>query len=306
MDIVSQSKATEMGSVIQNRSRVALWAVSFSVTVWSLSNVGIKSVSTTGLVASFYRLWMAIPLLWILAFMVPAVRNRLDGNWLRACLAGGVLFGFHQLGFFVSIKLTSVANVTIIGALQPVLVYLVAFRLFGEKGNWRHLCWALFALVGIIVVIIGSSGMPAHNLWGDALAFLNLLVFTGYFLVSKRIRERVGATEYMVGVTTVAGIIVGVAVLTTGQDLGSPTLVDLSILLIIALVPGTLGHLLLNWAHNYSSAFVVSIMLLAIPVLSSAAAALFLGENLSLLQILGALIVLFSIGMVIRATHMDS
>ena len=109
---------------------LALLAVAAVVVLWGCSSVVIKLSSTTGLVASFYRLWFAIPLLGLVAAGSPSIRRGMNREWLTGCLVGGGLFGLHQLLFFSSIKFTSVANVTIIGALQPVLVLLLAGRLF--------------------------------------------------------------------------------------------------------------------------------------------------------------------------------
>jgi drug/metabolite transporter (DMT)-like permease len=62
----------------------------------------------------------------------PALRRRLTPDWLFASLVGGGLFALHQVMYFTSLKLTTVADVTLIGALQPPLVLLVAGRMFGE------------------------------------------------------------------------------------------------------------------------------------------------------------------------------
>jgi drug/metabolite transporter (DMT)-like permease len=66
--------------------------------------------------------------------------------------------------------------------------------------------------------------------------------------------------------------------------------------------PGTLGHFLTNWALPHTAAFVVSIMFLAVPVLACLGAALFLGETLHAAQLVGAAIVLISVGAVVAAT----
>ena len=60
-----------------DRSGLALLAVAAAVVTWGWSNVAIKSVSVTGLVASFWRLWIAIPALWLTALAMPAVRRDL-------------------------------------------------------------------------------------------------------------------------------------------------------------------------------------------------------------------------------------
>ncbi len=283
------------------RHTTALAAVSATVVVWGASAVAIKSTSTTGLVGSFYRLWFAVAGLWLAALVLPSVRRRFDRNWLRASLLGGALFGFHQIVFFGSIKLTSVANVVILTSLQPVLVAAVAGRFFGERPRLSDVLWSLLAVLGTVAVMAGSTRGAGYSFWGDVLAVVNLFAFTAYFLASKRFRQKVGAPEYMVGMTTVAGLVVATTTLALGEDLSSPTRYDLLALLLVAIFPGTLGHLTINWAHVHVSAFAISILILAVPVISSAGAALFLEEPLGWIQIAGGALVLAAIAMVIRS-----
>jgi len=283
-----------------------LLAVAVTVCAWATSNVVIKLASTTGLITSFYRLWFAIPLLWLAVAFLPPLRATMDRAWLSACLVGGGLFGVHQILFFDSLKLTSVANVTIIGALQPALVVLVAGRMFNETVTRQAVGWSLLALVGTVMVVLGSAGTPTWSPLGDLVAVANLFAFTAYFLASKRIRTRIGTSEYIVGMTTVAGFVILAASWLTGQDFGSPRGWDWLILLFIAIVPGTLGHFLTNWAHQHTSAFVMSIMLLAVPVLASVGAVVVLGERLGPPQIIGGVIVLVAIGVIVRSVHADA
>jgi len=278
---------------------LALAAIAGSAIVWGCSSVIIKLVSTSGLVASFYRLWLAMPLLWLLPVVMPGMRRRLTRAWLVASLAGGALFALHQVLFFSSLKLTSVANVSIIGALQPALVLVVAGPWFGERASARALIWSLVAVAGTAIVVVGSAGTPGWSLRGDGLAVANLFAFTAYFLASKRVRTGVGTAEYLLGLTTVAGIIMLAVALASGEHLGSPQGADWALLVFLALVPGTLGHFLMNWAHPHVPALVVSVMLLAVPVLAAVGAAAFLHEPINLTQAVGGAIVLGAIATIV-------
>ena len=194
------------------REGLALVAVAVAVGTWCASNVVIKLTSVSGLVTSFYRLWLAVAFLWPLAAVTPAIRRGLDRHWLRASIVGGSLFGLHQILFFTALKMTSVINVGIIGALQPVIVLMVAGRMFGEEATLRTIAWALIAVGGTAMVVFGAAGSASWSPLGDLIATLNLFAFTAYFLYSKRIRAGVGATAYVVGMTTMAGVVVLAAV----------------------------------------------------------------------------------------------
>jgi len=270
--------------------------VATTIAMWGYSAVAIKAVASPGLVVAFYRLWFAIPLLWLSVLLVPRMRRRLGREWFLGCLAGGSFFGVHQILFFNAIKLTSVANVTIIGALQPVLVLLVAGPMFGERLRRSAIGWAGVALAGTALVVAGSAHGRAVSPFGDGLAFANLFAFTGYFLVSRRVRARIGPWEYVVGMTTVSGVVVTTAVAIVQPDLASPAGGEWLVLLSLAVFPGTLGHVLTNWAHAHVRAFSISMIFLAAPVVATAAALVFLDEEVTAMQLAGGLVVLIAIG----------
>ena len=280
------------------RHTLALLAIFVSILMWGFSSVAIKAAGTSGLVTAFYRLWFAIPLLWITA-LVPAVRAGLDRDWLHGSLVGGTLFAVHQILFFNGLKLTTVTNINVIGALQPVLVLWAARSMFGEPATATAAAWSAAALVGTAFVVAGAMSAPTWSAAGDALAVLNLFAFSAYFLASKRIRERTGAWTYVLGMTTVSGIVMLAACLATRQDLGSPHGADWLLLLAIAVFPGTLGHVLMNWAHAHVSAFAISMLLLGVPIVAASAAAVILGERVTALQAFGGLLVLLAIANVV-------
>jgi drug/metabolite transporter (DMT)-like permease len=281
---------------------LGLAAVATTMVLWGTSAVVIKAVSTTGLVTATYRLWFAIiPMLLTLA--LPSVRRRLDRHWLVSSVIGGLLFATHQALYFVSLKLTSVTNVTIIGALQPALVLLLAGPLFGEPATTRSIVWSVVAFAGTSLVVFGSDHAQPGSLVGDAMAFANLFAFTSYFLASKRFRMRLAAWDYVVGMTTVSGIAILTLTMLTKQELGDPAPIEWAALVWLAIFPGTLGHVLTNWAHAHVPAFVSSMILLAVPVVGAAAAWTFIGEQSSTLQVAGGAIVLLAIAVIIGSTQ---
>ncbi len=286
----------------RHTTRAAL-AVAAAVLMWGFSSVAIKTVDATGIVTSFYRLWLAIPLLWLAPALDGGLRSRLDGRWLRACLAGGSLFALHQLLFFSSVKLTTIANVTLVGALQPALILLVAGSLFSERASLRSALWCAVAFGATCFFVLQGRGAPGSSLLGDGLAAANLLAFTAYILVSKHYRSDLAAWDYVVGMTTVSGLWVAGVALATAQDLAAPRSWEWLLLFGLAVFPGTLGHFLVNWAHAHTSAFAVSMMLLAVPVIAVLGAAVWLGEALGPGQLLGGAVVLLAIARIVAASR---
>jgi drug/metabolite transporter (DMT)-like permease len=69
---------------------------------------------------------------------------------------------------------------------------------------------------------------------------------------------------------------------------------------VLALVAGVGGHFLMGYSLPHLPLWVSSTMTLSIPVISTAAAAVFLGEEVAPLQVLGMVVVLLTLGMAIR------
>jgi drug/metabolite transporter (DMT)-like permease len=278
-------------------SRLGVSAVLSAVLIWGFTNTLIKLSPLAPLTFAVHRLWLGSLLL---LATVYASGRRLSWTTIRSSAPGGALLGIEIAFFFSAIKHTSIADVAVISALQPALVLLVAGRLFGEVVGAREIGWTAVSLVGVVLVTLGSAGTPAWSLRGDLLAAGSLFAWTSYFLVSKRARLRVPALDYMAVVFVAATVVVTPLALATGQPLGGVRPSDL-VMLVLFVAGASVGHLLLAWAHSSVDVSVSSLIMLAQPVVSSAAAWLILGEPVTPLTAAGGAIVLASLAAILRA-----
>jgi drug/metabolite transporter (DMT)-like permease len=273
--------------------------VAGAVMSWGLGGVLVKLMSIGGLSLAFYRLWFGFLLM--LAIVVVARRLPTLADVRRAAPAG-VLFGVNVAFFFTAVRLTTVANANLIGALQPAIVLMVAGPLFGEKSGSREAIWTAVSIVGVAIVIVGGAGSPAWNPAGDALAFCAVLTFTGYFLISKHIRTSMGTLEYMVGVQLFAALTITPIALVPSGRIDVLERLDWAYLVIIVFCTGIGAHLLVNWAHRYVDVSVSSLMMLLVPVVAGVAAWLILDESLTAVQIAGSMVTLGAILVIVRGS----
>jgi drug/metabolite transporter (DMT)-like permease len=276
-------------------TRLGILAILGPVVAFSLMNIIVKVTVTGALVFAFYRLWLGSA---VMIVLLRVTHRRLTWPILRRSALSGVLFGLNICFFFSALKLTSVADVLIIAALQPALTLLVAGRMFGERVTVHEVAWTGVSLVGVVLVIVGASGSPDWSVAGDLLAVGALVAWTTYWLRSKRVREEIPAVEYMSAVTFVAALVVTPLALASGQSFAIRWQ---DLLWLVVFVAGAqLGHSLLAWSHAQVDVSVSSLMILVEPVISSAAAWLLLGEDLTALTIIGGGVTLLAVGMVIR------
>jgi drug/metabolite transporter (DMT)-like permease len=279
-------KATPLGAA----------AVLGVITVFSVFNVIVKIVRMPAVTFAFYRLWIGAAVM-VLLMLVSG--RRLTWAKIRASAPGGMLFGFNILLFFLAIRATAVADVLIIAAIQPALTMLVAGPLFGERVTRHEVAWTSVSLLGVVLVAVGQSGTPVWSLRGDLLAVGALLVWTVYFLVSKRVRRVVPAVEYMTTVTLISAVVISPVALLSGEPLSGVRMQDwLWLALFVAGAQG--GHVVLAWAHAHVDVSVSSLLILAEPAISAVAALVFLGEPITALAIAGGGVVLASVAAIVR------
>jgi drug/metabolite transporter (DMT)-like permease len=274
-------------------------AVVAPITAFSLMNLIVKVVRTPPLTFAFYRLWVGSA---VMIGVLAVTGRRLSWSTLRRASLSGALFGANLCFFFSALRLTSVADVLIVAALQPALTLIVAGPLFGERITGHEVAWTAVSLVGVVLVILGSSGTPVWSLRGDLLALGALFAWTIYWLLSKRLRQDIPALEYMTAVTVIAAIVVTPVAAFSGQSFAARWQDLWWLLLFVAGAQG--GHSLLAWSHAQVDVSISALLILVEPVLSPVAALLFLGEPLPALSILGGVLAVAAVGMIIwRATR---
>ncbi|MDA8265471.1 MAG: DMT family transporter [Actinomycetota bacterium] len=273
---------------------VGIAATAAAAAAWGMAAVFIKLATLPALSLTFYRLAVASVLL--LVASLASGRRRVWHALPRAVPAGLLLCG-DMCCFFSAVKFTSIADVTVIGALQPALVMFAAGPLFGEHIGRRDVAWTALAIAGVVAVVIGGGVGSTHDLAGDLLATASLGFWSVYFLVSKGARRHLGALEYTLGVTVVAMIATVPIVFIAHQSLGGIGAISERNWLwiaLLALVPGG-GHLLINWAHRIVDVSVSSVVGASNPIFAVVAAWLVLHQSLVVLQIAGGAVGIIAI-----------
>jgi len=288
-----------------DRRSLAILAVSATTVVWSLVPLILKSTDMPGLAFAMYRLWFGV-LVYVAVFAIR--RQRLAAATIRACALGGVFFAIDIGLTFSAFALTSAANATIIGALSPVLITLVAARWFGERVERRDLVLVAASFAGVVVVAAASRGSESTSAFGNVCAALSVISWTAYWLFSKRSRATTTALEYIATVMLVAAVTITpftIAVgLATGMSLAPPSGQDWVWIWIVTLIPGATGHLLVAWSHQHVEAWLSALITQSQPVIASVAAWIVLGETLTPLAIAGGVVVMCATAvLVVRAAR---
>ncbi len=277
---------------------------SVAVTAWGLSGVVAKNIEMGSLAIAAYRFALYV----VVVGGIMALRGTpITVRVLRHSFWGGLALAADVALFFTAVKLTTIVNATVTGALQPVIVSAIAARFFGERIDRRDMALAAVAVTGAIVVVLGSTGRPEWNIRGDLASVGALFAWSAYFVFSKQSQEQITSAEYTAGASVYTAAINAPLALLFGQSLGWPNGESWIWLGVLAFGAGVFGHGLMNWSLHRIPLWVASTMTLLIPVAASIAAWVFLDEPLNALQIAAMAAVLAALaGIVTRQAGVGS
>jgi drug/metabolite transporter (DMT)-like permease len=286
------------------REHLAITLGAIAVFAWGFGPLMVRGIHASAPTIVFWRLWLATPVMVGAAYLTG---GRVSTPLLRTVFWPGALFGTSMIVGFASFQSTSIANATLIGALQPVLMLFIGPLLFGTRSGSRQILLAGIALAGIATVVLGAKQSSGASLRGDVLALINLGLWTAYFVRVKQIRNQgVHAGALLAGVFCMAALVVSPWVLLTSKDIGAIHGSGWLMILGMVVVSGLVGHGLMTWAQRHLDITVASLLTLGSPVISAIGAWAFFDQRLSGVQIAGALVVLTAIAAIVVDVRANS
>jgi drug/metabolite transporter (DMT)-like permease len=273
------------------QARLAMAALIFGAIAIGAAPILVRVTDTGPAASGFWRLVFALPLLLVLNAAGP---ERDLGRVSRSQALAGLMFALDLACWHYGIRLTSVANATVLPNLTPVLVTIAAWMLLGEKPT-RIFVIGMIAAVGgaglMALANAGGKGPGANPPLGDLLSAATAVWYGLYFLAIRRAREANSATRVMFWSSAVgAPILLGIAIilgedLTPGQPGGWLALLGLGVVHVA-------GQGAIAWALGRLPAATAALVVLVQPVAAASLAYVLFREALSPLQALGAALAL--------------
>ena len=274
----------------------ALGALLLGATCIALSPIFVRVSEAGPTATAFWRVALAVPVLWVLYFLKTKARSqRYSGKW-PLLLAAGLAFAGDLAFWHTSIKLTSVANSTLLANLASIFVTLAAWMFLKQKPTRLFLAGLAAALVGVGLLVHTSLAFSSTGLVGDALGVVTAMFYAGYILAVKSLRDRGETTLHLMAVTsTITALFLFPVALASGEEILPMSAFGWWVLIGLALISHAAGQGLIAYALAHLPAAFSSVSLLFQPVMAALFAWLLLYEGLVPLQIAGGIVVLFGI-----------
>lgn len=264
-------------------------AIGTSAVLVRLSDVGPVS-------SAFWRVALAVPVLWVWARLTDARPAEGGGRGsIKLLLLAGFFFAGDLAFWHWSIVLTSVANATLLANLAPIFVTLAAWLIYRRRPRAQFVVGLATALAGVALLLRGDFGHSGSELIGDALGIVTAVFYAGYQLTVTRARRHVSTARIMFVSGAFTAVLLLPIALASGERFLPGTAAGWLPLVGLALISQVGGQSLIAYAMAHLPATFSSVGLLFQPVVAAALAWVVLSEALTALAIGGGVLVLIGI-----------
>ena len=241
--------------------------------------------------------------IFLLAVMA-AGKRRPDGTAIRRNLAllviSGGLIGFNWILLFEAYNYTSVAVATLCYYLVPVFVIIASPFVLGEKLTLRKTLCVAAALAGMVLVsgviqnYVSVGNIEDLSLTGVILGIGAGALYATIILMNKKLKDISSYDTTVVQLAAASIILVPYCLLTVDVGLLAVTPVSVVLMCIVGIVHTGIAYVLYFGSIKELPAQTVAIFSYIDPILAILLSALLLKENMDMLSILGALLILGS------------
>ncbi|MGV2929122.1 DMT family transporter [Macrococcus capreoli] len=274
----------------------------------SSSAIFVKVVDAPVEVTAFYRMFIAF-IIMLLMMIRRDYRSELRSLSNKAKIimsVSGIVLAVHYLLWFESLQYTSVASSTVIVTLQPIFAVIGGYYIFRERYSIRALSGVLLAVIGCIVIGYNDLKLSGIALYGDLLAFIAALVITVYFYVGQYVRVSTSLVVYSIlsyGSSALTLLLINIL---RGNNMLSFSATTWMAFIGLAVFATIMGQSLFNYLIKWLSTTVISMSILGEVVGTVILSYLFLGEFITLSQLIGIGIILLGQVLFIIATNRDN
>jgi drug/metabolite transporter (DMT)-like permease len=256
-----------------------------------------------------------IPTVYIIAFrqllsaliLTPFVfhyyQNELRGLGRRDILfaaIAGFWFSVHLLAGFEGLKHTSVLVNMVLGGTTPLWIALIEVSLLKHRLNKWVWIGLIFTFGGSIIIAIGggSSGLGANPNLGILLSIGAALTGSLYAIMGRQSRKRLSFLPYIWMMFSFAAATALIVVFATGTPITGYSAAGYIDLILLALLPQLVGHIIFNFVLRHLSATYTAIVGQFGVIMSIALAFFIFAEVPAMLQIPGVMAIIVGITLV--------
>jgi drug/metabolite transporter (DMT)-like permease len=232
-----------------------------------------------------------------------ALRHKIDRTGAKWAILAGFVLAIHFVGFFLSMRLTSVTAGTAIVATQPIFA---AFFVKLTGGHIPSKAWfgMFISFTGVLLVTGIDLQLDRRSFLGDLAALISGALAAAYMLIGARAQQTLETFSYTTICYFVCAATALPMVLLAGYELVDFPGREWLVLLGLILGAQILGHTMFNLTLKRVSPAVVSmIVFFEVPIAALLSFIFKIGKQPTLTIIPGVILILLGCILVVKRTR---
>lgn len=265
-----------------------------SMAVFGTLGLFVRNIAVSSSELALYRAILAV--LMLLVYFL-ATRQKIPFRAIKRelplLIVSGVAMGFNWILLFQAYKYTTVSVATLSYYFAPVIVTVACPILFKEKmtaKNW--LCFAMSTLGIVLITGVGDISSGSNHLLGIAFGLGAACLYATVILLNKFIKRVEGIHRTFLQFMAATLVLIPYVGATSGVTLSALDATGWICLLVVGLVHTGLTYCLYFTSLKELPGQQAAILSYIDPLMAVLISVLILGEQLSLLQLLGGLLIL--------------
>ena len=272
--------------------------------------IGIIGIGTSGPLIAMSTMPVLTLIFWrnlggSLLTLPFALRHSRDKAGMKWAVIAGVVLALHFVGFFLAMRMTTVAAGTALVALQPIFAALFV-KLSG--GHIPSTAWLgmIVSFVGVVLVSGVDLQISVKSFLGDLAALVSAALAAVYMIAGSKAQRTLETTTYTTICYFVCSITALPMALIAGNQIFSFSAKEWWILLGLILGAQLLGHSMFNSVLKRVSPAIVSLIVFFEVPVSAVLAAWWLDQRPPLGIIPGIVLILAGCVLVVTRTRGSS
>lgn len=215
----------------------------------------------------------------------------------RLLLLSGAAIGFNWILLFQSYKYTTISNATLSYYFAPVFVMLLAPLFLKEKLTVVKVGCIITAMIGLFLIVnVGDSGTESssNHVVGVLYGLSAAVLYASVILMNKFIKNLSGFETTVIQLLLAALVLLPYVLLKDQLNLLAITLHSWIFILILGIVHTGIAYFLYFSSFKELKGQTIAVLSYIDPISAVVLAAIFLGESMSIIQILGGILILGS------------
>ncbi len=260
--------------------------------MWGTLGVFIKELTYTSTQIALVRTVLAsVTLLIIYSCKKEKMKLKEFKANLWKLMLVGTCMAFNWIALFEAYKQTSVGIATVVYYFAPAIVIAISPFVFRERLRLHKVLGLIFALIGMCFVSF-SAGVGEVSVKGIQIAFLGALLYSIIMSVNKSIKGISGFDAATVELTFAIIVLLPYNLFVTKDPWYLPQTVEIVNLLIVGIFHTGICYGMYYAAVQKIPAQTCAICSFTDPFSALFVSAIFLGEKMTMMQVMGAILIL--------------